>query len=521
MKQDNSRTEKSLKNSVVALCFYVVNLFLQFYSRKIFLEYLGTEILGLNTTAMNLLQFLNLAELGINVAAGFTLYKPLHDNDHSTVSEIVTLQRHLYRRIALLIIAGAVLLMCFFPWIFAKIQLPLWYAYASFGVLLFSALLGYFVNYSQVVLTANQEDYKVFYAFKSVMVVKVLVQILAVAYMENAYVWWLIFEGLFAFIGSIALRVMVRKSFPYLEVVKQSYKSLSSKYPEFSKKIKQLFFHKIGSFAMTQMSPLLIYAFTSLTVVTLYGNYLIIITGLTMLLTSVFNGLNAGVGHVVTEGDNNKNLTILYELLSSQIWIGGTLCFGLWVLTPDFITFWVGSEYILPESTLWILVVTFFLNLQRLNIGAFITGFGLYRDIWAPLAEGAISAGVSVVLGSFMGLNGVLLGTLASVFIIIYCWKPYFVFKDGFKSSCKPYIIKNLKVTGIYCFVWAGVAYIFSLIPHPSDLYLCMGLELGEICVFSLILVATLYIFDSPTRLFLKRLRNLSILQRFLPNKGN
>ena len=146
-----SRTAKSLKNSVIAMGFYLINLGLQFFSRKIFLEYLGTEILGLNTTAMNLLQFLNLAELGISSAVGFTLYKPLHDNDKTTVNEIVTLQGHLYRRIAYLIIVGAAILMCFFPLIFKKISLPLWYAYGSFGVLLFSALLGYFFNYRQIV----------------------------------------------------------------------------------------------------------------------------------------------------------------------------------------------------------------------------------------------------------------------------------------------------------------------------------------------------------------------------------
>lgn len=46
--------------------FYIVNLMLSFYSRKIFLDYLGEEILGLNTTATNLLQLLNIAELGIS-----------------------------------------------------------------------------------------------------------------------------------------------------------------------------------------------------------------------------------------------------------------------------------------------------------------------------------------------------------------------------------------------------------------------------------------------------------------------
>ena len=46
-----SRTAKSLRNAKVALLFYFLNLVLQFFSRRIFLDYLGSEVLGLNTTA--------------------------------------------------------------------------------------------------------------------------------------------------------------------------------------------------------------------------------------------------------------------------------------------------------------------------------------------------------------------------------------------------------------------------------------------------------------------------------------
>ena len=77
MAKTDSRTSKSIKNSSVALVFYFINLILQFFSRKIFLDYLGAEVLGLNTTATNLLQFLNLAELGVGAAIACTLYKPL------------------------------------------------------------------------------------------------------------------------------------------------------------------------------------------------------------------------------------------------------------------------------------------------------------------------------------------------------------------------------------------------------------------------------------------------------------
>ena len=115
----DSRTSKSIKNSLVALAFYFINLVLQFFSRKVFLDYLGAEILGLNTTATNLLQFLNLAELGIGSAIACTLYKPLLEKDTVAINEIVSLQGWLYRRIAWIVIVGSLVLMAFFPWIFA------------------------------------------------------------------------------------------------------------------------------------------------------------------------------------------------------------------------------------------------------------------------------------------------------------------------------------------------------------------------------------------------------------------
>ena len=92
MEQSESRTAKSVRNGMVAIVFFAINLILQFFSRKIFLIGLGNEILGLNSTLANMLEFLNLAELGIGTAIGFSLFEPLHRNDRATINEIITLQ---------------------------------------------------------------------------------------------------------------------------------------------------------------------------------------------------------------------------------------------------------------------------------------------------------------------------------------------------------------------------------------------------------------------------------------------
>ena len=332
----DSRTSKSIKNSLVALAFYFINLVLQFFSRKVFLDYLGAEILGLNTTATNLLQFLNLAELGIGSAIACTLYKPLLEKDTVAINEIVSLQGWLYRRIAWIVIVGSLVLVAFFPWIFAKMPLPLWYAYASFGVLLVSALLSYFVNYKQIVLSADQQEYKIQYSYKASMLAKLLCQILAIRFLDDGYVWWLVLEMVFAVVASMALNRVIARTYPYLKTNLLIGRELTRKYPDVLTKVKQLFFHKIGGFALSQTSPIIIYVYTTLTVVALYGNYMLIVMGVQTLMTAMFNSMNAGIGNLVAEGDKRKIMSVFAELFSIRFLFSCIMCFGVLMITPAF-----------------------------------------------------------------------------------------------------------------------------------------------------------------------------------------
>ena len=65
-----SRTTQSVKNAGVNVFFFTIQIVVGFWSRKVFYDYLGSEVLGLDTTAQSLLQFLNIAE------SGNTVYDP-------------------------------------------------------------------------------------------------------------------------------------------------------------------------------------------------------------------------------------------------------------------------------------------------------------------------------------------------------------------------------------------------------------------------------------------------------------
>lgn len=493
-------------NSVFALAFTLLNMVVQFFSRKVFLDYLGTEILGLNTTAMNLLQFLNLAEMGIGAAVAFSLYKPLYDNDREAVSDIVTLFGLLYRRIAWIIIGCSMVLMCFFPWIFDKMSLPLWYAYASFGVLLFCALVGYFCNYKQVLLAANQMDYKLMYAYKSVVIIKVIVQMLAMYLFPHPYLWWLGLEVVFAVLGSATLAVETHRTFPWLKKSAKRFKELNKAYPELVRKMKQMYFHKIGHFVLTQSSPLVVYAFTTLTVVTLYGNYLMVIQGVTLILSAIFTSLTASVGNLVAENRPERILSVFYEILASQMWMAMSVSFAVYNLGSDFITLWLGKEYLLSNLILGILTLTFFLNTAKLNIGSFVSAYGLYGDIWAPLVEAVLNLGLSILLGYFYGLTGILTGIAISIFLVTFCWKTYYVFTRALHASLWQYAVRYLRslVLGIVC--WAMAVLPTSYLEARMDAPI---VHLMQTVFFAVAYFAAMMLSDKYMRMFSSRIINL------------
>ena len=439
-----SRTARVIQNAKVALFFYCINLILQFFSRKIFLDYLGAELLGLNTTAQSLIQFLNLAESGIATAVAFALYKPLSKGNQQEVIDIVSIQGWLYRRIAFVVIVGAVILMCFFPWIFAKAHVPLIYAYLTFIAFMVSALLGYFVNYRMVVLTADQKEYKITFCTQGIKVVKVTVQMWAISHLSDGYLWWVSMEFISAFITSVCLSYYLKQEYPWLVTQTPKVDQLKVTHAPILKKIKQMFFHKISSFVLAQSTSLIIFAFTSLTMVAIYGNYLIILGGCQMFVEALFKGVNASVGNLVAESNSKMVKNVFWKILTLKLFCAGGICSGFFFLSSSFVTLWVGQEYVMSIMPLGIMTCVYFIQMSR-TCDSFLWAYGMFKDVYASLIEVFLNVLLSIIFGYFWSLSGIFLGILISQIIIVNSWKAYFLFKTCFEENVGEYIVEYTK----------------------------------------------------------------------------
>lgn len=503
-----SRTYKSLRNTVVALVYYAVNLVVVFLSRQIFMTHLGPEVLGLNTTASSLLQFINLAELGIGIAIGVTLYKPLAEKDWDAINEIVSLQGWFYRKVAWVVIAASCVLMCFFPVIFAKANLPLWYAYASFSVMLFNSMISYFVTFKQIVLSANQQQYLITISYTSFLIIKIIAQMIAVSVFEDGYLWWLIMEFLFAVISSFALNIQIKKSFPELKTNLERGPELREKYPDVISKIKQLFVHKIGGVVLTQTSPIIISALISFTMVTKYTNYALITTYILAFLVALFNGMSASVGNLVAEGDHDRIIKVFRELFSSRFLIIAPASYCFFRLASPFISLWLGEEFVLESLVILEITLLFFIQANRCTVDNFINAYGIFRDVWAPVTEAFINIVFSVVLGLRWGLPGILAGVLLSQILIIFIWKPILLYRFGFKSSILPYLLMYVKHLAAFALSVLASDFLFSFTGlHPADSAISFVVSGFVLLALSmLVLGVLLYVAERGMRDFTQRI---------------
>ncbi len=462
-----SRVRKSYLNARVNVLFYLVTLFIAFFSRKIFLEKLGDDFVGLTGTLQNLLNFLNLAELGIGASIGFVLYKPLYNKDHEQIKEIISVLGYLYRNVGLMILGIGLLLACFLPLIFPDISINLGVTYFAYFAFLSSSLLSYFMNYRQTLLGADQRNYVVTAYFQTANIIKIILQMVLVCYIGSYFLWIAIELG-FGILYSCILNWKINQVYPWLKCSIAEGKLKYADNKIIIRKARQMFVHKLAGVGRSQLLPFLVYAFTSLKLVAYYGNYMLILTKLNQFVDNLLGSTGAGVGNLIAEGDRKRIQQVFWELSSLRFMIAAFLTFALYHLIDPFIMIWLGAEYVLPHSVLVVILANFFITQFRGTNDQFIFGYGLFQDTWAPIATLIITVVVALIGGYFWGLPGVLLGDIASSITIISIWKPYFLYKEGFKMKVSGYW-KNISCYFLlFVLSWGLTDLILYLLPLPG-----------------------------------------------------
>ncbi|MCI8518782.1 MAG: oligosaccharide flippase family protein [Clostridia bacterium] len=294
MAEETTRTKSSAKNAVVSLVYYFISNIFTFIMRTFLVNNIGIEYAGLNSLLVNLIGMLNIAELGLSTAVGYSLYKPIADKDYKKMNEILCLYKYLYRIIAVVIAVIGIVITIFIN-SFVNTNINISEVRISFVLYLIATVASYLLTFINVLPSADQKNYIVVRIQNNGKIIKNILQLISIIVLKNFYVW-LIIEIIASIFIYLYTNMKIKKMYDWYKGKEElTFKELITSYKDIVKRTKDLVFHKIGSIVVYQTDNILISKFDTLTGVGIYSNYMTIYTLLTGIVEQAFMGITASI----------------------------------------------------------------------------------------------------------------------------------------------------------------------------------------------------------------------------------
>ena len=456
----SSRTKKTVYNTSSNLSVMIFKYLLSFVSRTFFIKYLGETYLGVNELLTNILYMLSIAELGLSSAIGFSLYDPLAKKDTKKIDQIMTLFRKLYFWIGILVIILGIVLFFFLPFFINEYD-----AIENIELIYFLYLLNtastYFISYKDILITADQESYKLTKINIVFLIISFILELFSLIVLKS-FVAYLIAKFITLIIQRIITNNYISKNYENISF-KEKEKLPKQDIKKIVKNVKGLVAHKVGDYAVNGTDNLIISSFLNIILVGFYSNYTMLTKVMQNVLSSFYNSIIPSFGNLIAEHNSNKAKLIFLKIDFLGFCMYG-FCGILFATAANyFIEIWIGSNYVLPVLTVFLISFNFFLTGIRMASFSVKSAAGIFKeDSWSPFLQAFINLVVSIVLCCFIGLDGVIIGTIVSGLIPIFT-RIYYTYKMVFKESAISYVKEQFLP---YIFFFIMVFLISSYICH-------------------------------------------------------
>lgn len=449
------RFRNVVRNSFFSVLSQIILIFLGFCSSRVLNHQMGEALVGVNGVISNVLGILSVTELGFSTAVVFHLYRVLDEKDEEKTAALMNLYRRAYQIIAAVI---GMLGMGFLPFIHQFMRenpFSVTYIRTIYFLWLLRTVITYLMSYRRSVLIADQREYAVSIVVLLTNLLNYSAIIFIVTYTRN-YILALGLNVFFEAVMNFILNRYVDRRYAYLKKYRKIRIDKESKKHVFDD-MKNIFFSKLSIKILTSTDNLVISGLIGVVVNGLYNNYCMISSSVVNLIMAVSNSLQPTVGNLFLEKDRKKNYDV-FRQISFLFFLITSFSFSslLALMTPFVGGFWLGESYVLDEFTVFFIAVSAAVTIlgSPLNIVMSVSGlFQIERNL--SIAAAMINIISSIILAGFLGVSGVIIGTILSNTICILVRAKVF-FQKFLKLSIQTYVwemISYLFLTGVEAFL--------------------------------------------------------------------
>ena len=462
MKQ-RSRTENSIINSAMSIVTQVLTVVLNFAVKTVFIKMLSDEYLGVNGLFTNIITMLSLADLGIGIAIPYSLYKPLAKKDEHKINVLMNFYKKVYTIIGIAVLLIGLSLTPFLGLIIKDIPKNVPHLSLIYILFVIHSASSYFFVYKKFLIDSDQKGYitsRIIFTFSTLLSI---IQIILLVTTKN-YILFLLSSIILVIIQNIYISSKANKLYPFIRN-KTDEKLEKEDMEGIKKNVSSLFIYKVGTVIMNGTDNIIISKFIGLIIVGFYSNYVLIINSITTVLNQIFNAITSSIGNLVVTTNKKRSKEVYDNLNFANFWLYALFGVCIIVLINPFINIWIGKKYVMGFSIVFLLVLNFYVLGMQSVTNSFRNAYGLFWIAkYRPIIMVIINIVISVVLVQFIGIEGVLIGTLISRLVTTAWLDPYIVHKYGFEISPKSYYIDYLKYLVIFTAISIILNYFVSMI---------------------------------------------------------
>ena len=457
---DNNRTQNTTRNVVSGLTNKVILLVLSFISRKIFINYIGVEYLGINSLFANVLTILSLADMGFGIAMSYSYYKPLANKDEETLGALVQFYKKIYNIIALVVTVVGIAFIPFLRYV-VNTEAKIDHLYIYYLIALANTVISYLFVYKSNMVSADQKSYLVNKIQLRVNFTKMVVQMICVITFKNYMIY-----ALLDVVATLANNLIVSHTadvlYPFIN--KDDIKPLAPKVKkDIYSNLKSVFLYKFSASIMSGTDSIIMSTLIGTAVVGMYSNYLTITTQINAFIQIVFSSFTASIGNLIIEDHEQKNYRVFRVMQMTSHVLSGAIAVCLLTLTNDFISLWLGPEYNMGNLMAIAVTANTYFTISLQPIWSYREASGLYNKTkYVMVATAVLNIVLSVIMGMSMGAPGIIFATVLSRVLTYFWYEPFLVYKLYFNHSPIEYYLDYGVSIMLIIVAYAISSYIFT-----------------------------------------------------------
>lgn len=398
------------KNTAASLIAQITTLICGFILPRLFLQHYGSEVNGLVNSITQFLSVIAFLELGVGAVVQSSLYKPLAEKDNQQISKVMVSANKFFQRLARILLVYVMSLMIIYPFI-ANQNFGFIYTATLIAAISISSFAQYYFGIvNSLLLNADQRGYIQYNAQTVTIILNTIVCAIMIS-MDGTIQIVKLVTSLIYIARPIILQIYVNNHYTINWKIKYTQEPIKQKWNGVAQ--------HVASVVLDGTDTIVLTVFSTLSNVSIYSVYFLVVKGVKTLFLSVTNGIQALIGELWAKQELDQ-LKSFFGWIEWLIHTGTTYVFSCTaaLIVPFIQVYTLGirdANYIQPTFAI-LLTLANAMHCLRLPYNIMILAAGHYKQTQRNYIVAAIlNIVVSVLTVKIWGLIGVAIGTLVAM----------------------------------------------------------------------------------------------------------